>query len=242
MSTADIWVDGIKCPNCAIVFEKNNDNCTPAENKFGTADFKYLRMPTQLVPGHHYGQLVQYLDKNLSIPKILENPIIDNNIDKKLNTFLVLIAVFLDFLIYHLKSGKIDCSFALQKGLVTSHRSKFNLLHGVCSRWATAIASFRIRIVSLGLRDIPSRLTRIILLCCLKSSWAHKGAWVSIAFVGRMSFLSWKFRVFLRTEQERMDDEWKHCLTWRNGKYDEPNLVYVFVHVYVFTLDRVGCN
>ena len=98
--------------------------------------FQASQVPTQLVPGHHYGQLVQYLDKNLSIPTILENPMIDNNIDKKLNTFLVLIAVFLDFLIYHLKSGKIDCSFALQKGLVTSHRSKFNLLHGVCSRWA----------------------------------------------------------------------------------------------------------
>ena len=87
MSTANIWVNGIKYPDYAIVFEKNNHNCTPAENKFGTADFKYLRMPTQLVLGHHYGQLVQYLDKNLSISAILENPMIDNNIDKKLNTF-----------------------------------------------------------------------------------------------------------------------------------------------------------
>ena len=40
---------------------------SPAELKFGTADFARFNLPPPLAPGHNYGELVQQLDSNLAI-------------------------------------------------------------------------------------------------------------------------------------------------------------------------------
>ena len=64
------WASDIVLPliNNALATTPNSElgGLTPAELKFGTLDFQHFRMPQQLVPGHHYGDFVQQLDKNLS--------------------------------------------------------------------------------------------------------------------------------------------------------------------------------
>ena len=64
------WASDIVLPliNHALATTPNSElgGLTPAELKFGTLDFQHFRMPQQLVPGHHYGDFVKQLDKNLS--------------------------------------------------------------------------------------------------------------------------------------------------------------------------------
>ena len=64
------WASDIVLPliNHALATTPNSElgGLTPAELKFGTLDFQHFRMPQHLVPGHHYGEFVQQLDKNLS--------------------------------------------------------------------------------------------------------------------------------------------------------------------------------
>ena len=64
------WASDIILPliNHALATTPNSElgGLTPAELKFGTLDFKHFKLPLQLVPGHHYGEFVQQLDKNLS--------------------------------------------------------------------------------------------------------------------------------------------------------------------------------
>ena len=64
------WASDIVLPliNHALATTPNSElgGLTPAELKFGTLDFQHFRMPQELVPGHHYGDFVQQLDRNLS--------------------------------------------------------------------------------------------------------------------------------------------------------------------------------